>query len=752
VAGGIGRVHERPEGANRIAVNGRAGPRVRTWPAAKGASVQALSSSASLDGAGGRGPTARFARRSAVPLLFDLTTLADASGQVMSSLDLIDHVGRGAEPGCDIRVLVEDVDAHHGELQELADHRRCDVYVVGAGVVLEDVAGEIVAFDRATDQPADWLVIRPGDIGESLPTWFERAKGRVRVRPGVVTLPIQAGLALANRRTFLEMAQFAATTRRSTDGLTPLVASVHNGQFCMAWYSGAESVLGGADLARFLSASLETLEPHVQLALAWPDDEDERHIVDAELLEMTEVLDRAVWVPEPGCRAARLNGLDELAAVDSNDRPARWVAYAPSTDPDSREAFDTDARGVLVWRGEGTNEPVRAEERDGPEHTQLVRRADSAFRTLDFDVPADAIRLTRLACAWADYLAEYEKAGRAELIGGPGQQALAEFRQELEGLLDAETVQPPLAGTNRPALRPAPHSHPPHRLPWLPRSPLANAAATHLYCWSPTSPERLASEGLALSDLYLVAHPEPTQLARPGRSGFVLRLDAPPGTAIVSEYLPDFRPVEPDSYLIPVMWLSRVRLSAWYGVDTAGTIGPEHRPTQPQLRVSFRGAGHGVDGLPEGAVRWPRRRKYATAHLTLPDDPQWITTRLQTYPGWLPLQRHRVNPASGYRILDVEVPREAAVDVPETLAELGNAPLAQSPLAPFVGVDLVLPAGRFAYTAITNVRDSGPNDRRTAHRSLIGRTVSEALPVQWRLPHQEVGVVTDVSGPTTRHS
>jgi hypothetical protein len=714
--------------------------------------VQALSSSASVDGAGGRRPTTRFGRRSAVPLLFDLTTLADASGQVMSPLDLIDHVGRGAEPGCDIRVLVEDGHQHQVELRELANHRRCDVYVVGDGVVLEDVAGEIVAFDRATDQTADWLVIRPDDIGESLPTWFERSKGRVRVRPGVVTLPIQTGLALANRRTFLEMAQFAATTRRSTDGLTPLVASVHNGQFCIAWYSGAESVLGGADLGRFLSASLETLEPHVQLALAWPDDEGERHIVDAELLEMADVLDRPVWVPEPGCRVARLTGVDELAAVDSNDRPARWVVYSPPTDPDSREAFDTDARGVLVWRGESTNEPSPADERDGPEHKQLVRRADSAFRTLDFDVPADAKRLTRLAGAWADYLAEYEKTGRAELADGPGQQALAEIRQELEELLDGETVQPPRVGSDRPTLRPAPHSLPPHRLLWLPRSPLASAAATQLYCWSSTSPERLVSEGLALTDLYLVAHPEPSRLARPGRSGFVLRLDAPPGTAIVSEYLPDSRPVEADSYLIPVMWLSRLRLSAWYGVDTAGTIGPEHRPVQPQLLVSFRAAGHGVDGFPEGAVRWPRRRKYAMAHLTLPDDPQWITTRLQTYPGWLPLQRHRVTPASGYRILDIEVAREAAIDVPETLAELGDAPLAQSPLAPFVGVDLVLPASQFTVTAITNVRDSAPNDRRTTHRSLIGRTVSEALPAQWRLSHQEVGEVTDVSWPTARHS
>jgi hypothetical protein len=404
-----------------------------------------------------------------------------------------------------------------------------------------------------------------------------------------------------------------------------------------------------------------------------------------------------------------------------------------------------------------------------------MRRADMAFRALGFEVPAEAKRLSRMVGAWADYLAEYETVGRADTSDRAERLELAELRQELGRMLDGEVAGTPPeraggpdgleasaipATTNRLAVGPTPHSHPPHRLTWLPRSPMANAEPTQLYCWLSTSPERLATEGLAVAHPYLIAHGDPTHVAHPGHSGFVLRLDAPPGTAIVvSEYLPDLPApvarrawVNPDAYLIPVMWLSRLRLSAWYDVDKAGTVGAEHRPERPQLRVSFRGADHGVDGLPEGAVRWPRRRKHATAHLTLPEDPEWINSRLQTYPGWLPLQLHRVSPGSGYRILDVEVPRGAALDVHETLAEFADVPIAQSSLAPFAGVELVLPASQFGFTAISNVRDPGTYDRRANEHPLIGRSVLEAIPARWRLSRQEVGEVTDVSGPKTRHS
>ncbi len=711
--------------------------------------------SSSVEGAVGRDAAVRFARRSELPMLFDLTTIVDSQGATLGATALIDLVRRGASPDCDIRVLAEGARAVTAELQELADHLRCDIYLAGADNELEDVGSDIVAFDRNTGQTREWSLIRPQDVRAESPTWFERKDGRLRVRSGVVTLPLVGGLAFANRRTFFDMAEFTGTTTVSANGITPVVVSIHSGQFCIAWYSGIEAVLSGADLARFLVASLEVIEPNVQIALPWPSDENEQDRVDRELQQLADALDRTVWVPERTCRAAGLASEGQLAAVDPSGQPARWVAYHPAQARVPIVDYDTDRRGVLVASGlsRPTQSPQPTQSTTAnrvdmagvnPDHRELMRRADAAFRALNFAVPDEATTLKRVVDAWADYLAEYETTAAT----APGDVSdlpdLVDLRQQLGDVLSSAAVEldevPMITGADRPTMERTPYPHPPHRLPWLPRSPIANAAPITLYHWLSTSPERVRVEGVCLTDPYLIAHSDPAGLARRRRSGFVLRLDAPRGSAVVaSEYVERLpasmqhrAPEHPNAYVIPAAWLPRVRLSAWHGVDSTGALGPERQPEWSRLLVTFRGSDHGVIGLPNDAVRWPRRRKHATAFLTLPDDPDWIRARLRAFPGWLPLLRQRVNPASGYRILEVSVVRGAALDVTETLAALADVPIAHSSVAAFVGVDLLLPSRFFGSTVISSLRDPGTHDRRTSEHHLIGKSVADALPTGWR--------------------
>jgi len=258
----------------------------------------------------------------------------------------------------------------------------------------------------------------------------------------------------------------------------------------------------------------------------------------------------------------------------------------------------------------------------------------------------------------------------------------------------------------------------------------------------------MSTEGIRIADGFVLGRLQPNARGFRPSSGCLLRLEVEPGTAIrLREYaghLPaslQHRANEAaDVFLIPATWLSLVKVSEWYPIDRDGTLGGPRVPEHPGIVVSFHGADHGVPGLPNGAVRWPERRKHASAVLTLPDDPGWIQSRLEAFPGWLPLQRRGAVAANGYRTLDVDLPRRAAIDVPATLAAYVRAPIAPSSLAGFTGVDLVLPSRFFSRTTITEVREPAGRRRPISH-PLIGLPLTRALPAGvWNdAPSPDVG-------------
>ena len=184
-----------------------------------------------------------------------------------------------------------------------------------------------------------------------------------------------------------------------------------------------------------------------------------------------------------------------------------------------------------------------------------------------------------------------------------------------------------------------------------------------------------------------------------------------------------------DCYLLPLAWLADVNVSACYQLDGHGRCAGVASVDRAELTVCFTGAEHGVPGLPNDVVGWPQRRSYEEAYLTVPDDPDWIAARLSAYPGWLPIYRRRPNVPQGYHLLQVDVAQRRAIDVPATVALVAGRWIAPSALAMFTGVDLALPARAFATTTITKVHPGRPHGRVDAGPSVVGRPLTEALPV-----------------------
>jgi hypothetical protein len=276
----------------------------------------------------------------------------------------------------------------------------------------------------------------------------------------------------------------------------------------------------------------------------------------------------------------------------------------------------------------------------------------------------------------------------------------------------------------------------PHNLPWLPAVPLTNADPVDLYVWTTLPPEHVPSHGLPVADVFLLARLDPERLAARQRSGFLLRLSVPHGIVIdptaYTKRLParlQYRVREsPDTYLVPLVWLSAVTITACYELDGHGGCAAAWSVDGPALTVWFKGADHGVPGLPTDVVRWPARRDIVDAYLMIPDDSGWIEARLATYPGWLPLYRRRPNVAPGYRLLELAVGRRSAIDVPETMASLAGIPVAGLTMNAFAGVDLVLPAREFANTPITRVHTVGTRAREASGHPLVGHPLVSALP------------------------
>ncbi|MDT5027124.1 MAG: hypothetical protein QOE61_3550 [Micromonosporaceae bacterium] len=212
---------------------------------------------------------------------------------------------------------------------------------------------DAIAIDRASGEPAEWLVIHPADLPPELPTWFTTVRGRLRRRNGLVTVTLPGGLAFATKNTFRDAVYLAAHIRKNSNPVTTVWVNADLGRFEISRFDNAGSLLDGVEFATLVAASLDLIHPDVQLALTWPTDVTACAALDAEIVRFADALNRTVWVPQPQGAAFVLPGCGEFAAVDEIGRPSAWRAYPARPASESlaaqwRTQYRTDPDGRLV--------------------------------------------------------------------------------------------------------------------------------------------------------------------------------------------------------------------------------------------------------------------------------------------------------------------------------------------------------------------------------------------------------------------
>jgi hypothetical protein len=311
-----------------------------------------------------------LAHRRATAHLFDLAPHMDPAafqpddgtlgGGAVGS-PLYELVRNGGDRQTDVRLLV-DSGARHVELaRELAKSLRCDVYLTADNAEVRyvreasAVGGDLwdaIAVDRASGEPADWLVVRPPELAAEVPTWFISTRGRLRQSSGLVTVQIPDGLAFATKSTFRDTAFLATRMKPGTIRATTLAVTADQGRFAISRFDDAGAMLGGIEFATLVAASLDVIHPDVQVALTWPAEDAACAALDVELMRLADGLNRTVWVPQPQGAAFVLPGCGEFAAVDEVGGPSTWRAYPPRLASDWRPRFGTDLDGRLVPLGE----------------------------------------------------------------------------------------------------------------------------------------------------------------------------------------------------------------------------------------------------------------------------------------------------------------------------------------------------------------------------------------------------------------
>ena len=311
-----------------------------------------------------------LAHRAAIPHLFDLAPHMDpvafgaddaAVGRGAVGSTLYELVRTHGDRQTDVRLLVDDGARHVGLARELAKSLRCDVYLTAessrVSYVRESstIGGELweaIAVDRGTGEPGEWLVARPPELADEVPTWFITARGRLRQSNGLVTVQIPDGLAFATKATFRDTAFLATRMKAGTSRITTLAVTADQGRFAISRFDDAGARLGGVEFATLVGASLDVIHPDVQVALTWPTDETACATLDVELMRLADALGRTVWVPQPQGAAFVLPGCGEFAAVDEVGGPSAWRAYPPRMASEWRPHYGTDGDGRLVPLGE----------------------------------------------------------------------------------------------------------------------------------------------------------------------------------------------------------------------------------------------------------------------------------------------------------------------------------------------------------------------------------------------------------------
>jgi hypothetical protein len=159
------------------------------------------------------------------PQLFDLAPPAaftDEPGSVPDISRLVTEVRREGGRHTDVRLLVDDGERHLALAAALAEALSCDVFLTPDNTRLRyrrevspvtGVSFDAIAVDRASGEPAEWRVARPADLPPQTPTWYVTARGRLRPRTGLVSVPLPTGLAFPTKATYRDTASLAGRMR-----------------------------------------------------------------------------------------------------------------------------------------------------------------------------------------------------------------------------------------------------------------------------------------------------------------------------------------------------------------------------------------------------------------------------------------------------------------------------------------------------------------------------------------------------------
>ncbi len=307
-----------------------------------------------------------LARRRPLPHLVDLSPETDPAAFQPGHAELptaavYATIRSRGEKQTDIRLLVDDGERHTGLAAALARNLGCDVYLTPEGAYIRyiressSLTGEswdAIAVDRVTGGAADWLVLRPEGLAPDVPTWFTTIRGRLRLSSGLVTVTLPDGLAFATKGTFRDTTYLATHMRPSSSRVSTVAVNADLGRFEIRRFDDTGSLLGGVEFATLVAASLDVIQPDVQLALTWPTDAAACTALDVELMRFADALNRTVWVPQPQGAAFALPGCGEFAAVDEVGGPSVWRAYPSRLAAEWEPRYGTDLDGRLVPRGE----------------------------------------------------------------------------------------------------------------------------------------------------------------------------------------------------------------------------------------------------------------------------------------------------------------------------------------------------------------------------------------------------------------
>ncbi|GLZ01988.1 hypothetical protein Acsp02_92390 [Actinoplanes sp. NBRC 103695] len=273
------------------------------------------------------------------------------------------------------------------------------------------------------------------------------------------------------------------------------------------------------------------------------------------------------------------------------------------------------------------------------------------------------------------------------------------------------------APSPRPALTVPSRSSRPHGVRWLPGDLEVNAEPVDLWIGSEWPAERVATDGVPGTNLFLIGQLDGEKMARahPRRHLLCLRVGA--GGAVAMSRLADVptelrhQAIEGGAFLLPAGWLDRTRLQAAYPVDPDGQPGERTELSPNPVTLRFTGARHGMDGLSNDVVPWPRSERGVGAWAVLTESP----SRLDDDYLRLHVRRPEVTP--GGRLVHLHVAANRAIDVPATASRLVELASVRSRLPELVagGVTLLLPRRAWERTRVDQVlRPDGDRWRHVA--------------------------------------